>query len=343
MLASRIGFAVMSQPRAIIAGTGHHVPEKVVTNFDLEKVMNTNDEFIRTRTGVIERRHAEPHETLADLIKPAAEAAIRDAGLHNADIDLLLVNSLSPDYHDPSQACLVQPMLGLRHVPSFDIRAQCSGVLYGLDLAQMYIRTGAAENVLVVCAELLSKRMDHSDAGRNLSILLGDGAGAMVVRASRDDEPEREGLVDLIIGADGKFFDLLATATPGAGETAYSAKDDELFQFRMQGRPMFEHASATLASVAKEILDKHGLTSDDIDLLIPHQPNMRILDEVQKRLEVPVERIEINVDKFGNMASASLPITLDIARRKGRMTPGTMVMLLAYGAGATWGAALYRA
>ncbi len=331
----------MSQPRVVIAGTGHHVPDKVVTNFDLEKVMNTNDEFIRTRTGVLERRHAEPHETLADLIKPAAEEAIRASGLHRTDIDLLIVNSLSPDYHDPSQACLIQPLLGLRHIPSFDIRAQCSGLIYGFDMAQMYVRSGAAENVLLICAELLSKRMDHSDAGRNLSILLGDGAGAVVLTPG-DDEKD-DGLLDLILGADGNFFNHLVTATPGGDETEYSAKDDELFQFRMQGRPMFEHASATLASVGKQILDKNGLSVNDVDVLIPHQPNMRILDEVQKRLEFPVEKIEINVDKFGNMASASLPVTLDLARKNGRFEPGALVMFLAYGAGATWGAALYRA
>ena len=331
--------------RVIIAGAGHYLPDAIVSNFDIEKMINTSNEFIRTRTGVRERRHASSEQSLADMIKRAAERAVADAGLTMADIDLLVVNSLSPDYHDPSQACLVQPLLGLRHVPSFDIRAQCSGLLYGMDVASQYIRGGGADTVMVVCAEMLSRRMDRSDEGRNLSILLGDGAGVAILRASNDQDAEDAGLVDLILGADGVHFELLHTAAPGSRNRTFRASDDfedGMYQFRMQGRAMFEHASETLEMVAREILDKHALTVDDIDLLIPHQPNLRILDEVQRRLEFPAERCQINVDVLGNMASASLPVTLSLARRSERMRRGALTLFLAYGAGATWGAALYR-
>lgn len=331
--------------RVIIAGAGHHLPDNVISNFDIEKQINTSNEFIRTRTGVRERRHISSKESLSDLIKPAAERALSEAGMKPEDIDLLIVNSLSPDYHDPSQACLVQPILGLRHVPSLDIRAQCSGLLYGMDIASQYIKAGGATNVMVVCAEILSKRMDRSDEGRNLSILLGDGAGACILRAANESDRADAGLVDLVLGADGVHFELLHTAAPGSRNRTFRASDnfeDGLYQFRMQGRAMFEHASETLEMVAKEILVKHRLTVDDIDLLIPHQPNLRILDEVQRRLDFPAERCQINVDMLGNMASASLPVTLSLARRTERMRPGALTLFLAYGAGATWGAALYR-
>ena len=329
-------------PGVVIQGTGRFLPERVVDNKDIEKIINTSDEFIVKRTGVLERRHAEVEQSLTDLIVPAARKAIEDAGLEPVDIDLLICNTLSPDYHDPSQACLIQPLLGLRHVPAFDIRAQCSGLLYGIDIARQYIQTRRAQHVLVVCAEMLSKRMDVSDAGRNLSILLGDGAGALVLSRTEDTDA---GFMDVVMGADGDYFELLHTRSPGSRNAVFMSEEDLAaghHQFRMQGRPMFEHATASLIAVANQILDRNNLTLDDIDLIVPHQPNLRILDAVQAGLGVPEEKLMINVDLLGNMASASLPVALDMARHHGRMPANQLSMILGYGAGATWGAALYR-
>lgn len=333
---------MVSQESIVICGTGSHLPERVVDNLAIEGMMRTTAEFIETRTGVLERRHAEVGESLCDLVVPAAKRAIANAGLKPHDIDLLICNTLSPDYHDPSQACLLQPLLGLRHVPAFDIRAQCSGLLYGMDIAQQYLETKRARYVLVVCGEMLSKRMDVSDEGRNLSILLGDGAGALVL--GRSENPKK-GIIDLSLGADGDYFELLHTKSPGTKSATFldaSNLESGDHHFRMQGRPMFEHATAKLVTTATEILERNDLTLNDIDLIIPHQPNLRILDAVRDALDVPESKLAINVERFGNMASASLPVTLDKVRREGRMRENSLNMILGYGAGATWGAALYR-
>lgn len=324
----------------IIKGMGFHVPEKVVVNRDLLGRIDTSEGFIVERTGVLARRHAGPDEAASDFMVPAARAAIQAAGLAPGDIDFLLVNTLSPDHHDPSQACLIQPALFSAHIPAVDLRAQCSGFLYGVQVARGLIDAGLYRNVLLVCGELLSKRMDCSDLGRNLAILLGDGAAAAVVGASSDPS---YGLIDLVLGSDGRYFDLLMTAAPGtAGEPFLSAEDLAAgrHQFRMHGRPMFEHATDTLVYAAQTLLERNRLRVSDIDYVVCHQPNLRILDNVRERLGVPVEKMPISVDRLGNMASASLPVTL--AELWPELRPGQQVMLLAYGAGATWGAALYR-
>lgn len=271
---------------------------------------------------------------------PAVHNALKSAGIGVDDVDFLIVNTLSPDHHDPSQACLVQAALGLRHVPSMDIRAQCSGFLYGVQTAHGLLQDGKYRNVVVVCGEVLSKRMDCSDAGRNLAILLGDGAAAAVI--SRADVGG-SGFLDLELGADGNYFDLLMTAAPGsAGKRFLSADDiDEgRTEFVMRGRPMFEHASGTLVRIARAMLVRHKLSIDRIDHVICHQPNLRILDEVQLRLEIPSEKLHLTVDKLGNMASASMPATL--AMNWDKIAPGELVLMLTYGSGATWGVALYR-
>jgi 3-oxoacyl-(acyl-carrier-protein) synthase III len=328
--------------RVAITGSGYSVPDRVVTNKDLEAQMNTTDAFISTRTGVRERRHAAPESTLCDLMVPACAAALRGAALSAADLDMLIVNTLSPDYHDPSQACLLQERLGLRHVPAFDIRAQCSGSLYALDVAAQFIATGRCQHVMVVCGELLSKRLDRSDEGRNVSVLLGDGAGALVVSGVGAEGPR---LVDIATGADGSRFRLLFTAAPGSANRTFldegAVKEGRHF-FRMQGRAMFEHAVATLVGAAREMLAGHRLTIADLDSVLVHQPNLSILREVGRQLEVPAEKLPTNVERFGNMASASLPVTIAQAFEAGRMRAGGLHLFLTYGSGATWGAALYR-
>ncbi len=324
----------------VIKGMGFHVPEKIVVNRDLLGRINTSENFIVERTGVLARRHADVGEAASDLMIPAARAAIQAAGLQPEDIDFLLVNTLSPDHHDPSQACFIQPALFSTHIPAMDLRAQCSGFLYGLQVARGLIDAGLYRNVLLVCGELLSKRMDCSDAGRNLSILLGDGAAAAVVSAAPAPD---QGLIDLVLGSDGRYFDLLMTAAPGTANQAFMSDADMeegRHQFRMNGRPMFEHATDTLVSAAESLLKRHNLQLSDIDYVVCHQPNLRILDNVRERLGIPLEKMPISVDRLGNMASAALPVTL--AELWPALRPGQQVMLLAYGAGATWGAALYR-
>ncbi|MEO8180474.1 MAG: beta-ketoacyl-ACP synthase 3 [Deltaproteobacteria bacterium] len=326
----------------IIRGIGYFVPEQVVTNGDLERLMNTDEAFIVARTGIHERRHATPSQSLNDLILPAVAAALKHARLAGEDIDAVIVSTLSPDYHDPSQACLLQGAALRPGIPAFDVRAQCSGLLYGMELASGMLASGRYRHVLLVCAEILSKRMDCSDEGRNLAILLGDGAGALVLGRAA---PGEGGVVDLVIGADGREFNLLCTAAPGSrNPTFLSVADVEQgrHHFRMQGKDMFEHASTTLARVAGQLLDAHGLSIKDIQLVIPHQPNVRLLEAVMRLLDVDPARCMVTADRLGNMASASLPVSLAIAFESGRLKPGDLALLITYGAGATWGAALYR-
>jgi 3-oxoacyl-(acyl-carrier-protein) synthase III len=322
-----------------LSGSGFCVPEKIVTNSEIVSMMNTTEEFITERTGVITRRHVEPNQVCSQLMVEAAKNAIKKSGLETKDIDLLIVNTLSPDHYDPSQACLIQPMLDLGHIPSMDIRAQCSGFLYGVQVARQFVQNKTANNVLVICGEVLSKRMDCSDDGRNLAILLGDGAGAAVVSQSDSGS----GFLDIELGSDGEFFDLLMTESPGykssRPENVVIEKKKEHY-FRMRGKPMFEHASSTLARIVNEMLEEHKLRLSDVSQVICHQPNLRILENVQQKLGINDEKMFINVHKYGNMASASLPVTW--AEYEPSAKEGDLVMFLAYGAGATWGSALYR-
>lgn len=322
---------------SIISGAGHYLPSKIVSNEDIVEIMDTTVEFIETRTGVLTRRHVESDQGLKDLILPAFNMALENAKLNAEDIDLILVNTISPDHHDPSEACFVQPLLGLNKIPAFDIKAQCSGLIYGFELADQYIKTGKYKNILIVCGEVLSKRMDTSNDGRNLSILLGDGAGAVILSRSE----ENKGFLDVQIGADGNFYKLLWTEAPGSSLDSYMHSTG-VHEFRMTGKEMFEHASDTLTRIAKEILEKNNLKLDDIDVIIPHQPNLRILEKVAENLSISMDRMEVNVPHYGNIASASLPVTLSTALKSGKIKSGDTCLFLAYGSGATWGAALYK-
>lgn len=325
--------------KLMITGLGYSIPPDAVTNADLVSRMNTSEQFIEERTGVLTRHHLSNTEGISSLMLPACQQAIGSAGLVPGDIDALIVNTLSPDFHDPSQSCLLQAMLGLRQVPAFDIRAQCSGFLYQLELAQAMLLTGRYQHILVVCGEALSKRMDYSDDGRNLSILLGDGAAAAVVSAAIN----QGGLLDILLGSDGNCFDFLKTEKPGSAGGGFLENDDlrqSKHEFRMQGKPMFTHASETLTHIAGEMLARNELVINDIDHVICHQPNLRILDVVREKLNLPSSKFPVTVDRYGNMASASLPVTL--AEHWPDVSPGEKVLFLAYGSGATWGAALYE-
>lgn len=321
-----------------ITGAGHCLPAPIVDNQTIVGRINTTEDFILSRTGVVTRRHISDEKGLSALLVPACKQAIEHAGIHVSDIDMLIVNTLSPDHHDPSEACFIQPQLGLRHVPVFDIRAQCSGMLYGMELARNLLLAGHYKHILIACGEVLSKRMDTSDEGRNLSILLGDGAGAIVLSNSPGTAG---GIIDMIIKADGSRYDLLWTAAPGTAQQSYAGSTATPY-FRMNGKPMFENATQRLCEVALEILERHGLTIDDIDIVLPHQPNLRILDAVRERLSVPSHKFVTNVERYGNMASASLAVTISEYIRERHPAAGTLALALTYGSGATWGAMLYR-
>ena len=331
-------------PQSRVVGTGHHVPPKVVTNFDVMKMMETSDEFIVTRTGVRERRHAEADVSATDLAAEACRAAVEDAGIDMKDIDLLIMNTITPDHADPGCAFFLQAKLDLPGIAVMDIRQQCAGLIYGLAIADHFVRAGTYRYVLIACSEVLSKRIDGSYDGRNIAILLGDGAGAAVVGPSDDGE---KGILSTLLHGDGSHAKALYTAAPGSalGRMQTITKDDidaGRVHFRMDGRTVFEHGVARMSEAALESLEVNGLTMDDIDVLIPHQANLRMLEAIIERTGAPPEKVFVNVEKYGNIASACLPIAFDQARRSGMVTEGSLVLLVAFGSGFVWGSALLR-
>lgn len=329
----------MKGNNVVIKGTGYCLPSNNIDNLEIVSRLNSTVEFIEDRTGVLTRKHVDVSQSLSDITVPAMASALSNANLKAQDIDMLIVNTLSPDHHDPSQACLLQSKLNFNNIPVFDIRAQCTGLIYGLDIAQQYIQSGKHKNIMIVCGEVLSKRMDYSDDGRNLSILLGDGAGAVIVGSSEQESDSKKGFKDIIIQADGNYFKLLWTESPGTANNDFNKGTP---YFRMNGKDMFQHALASFVKIAQDILEKHNLTIQDIDLVVPHQPNMRILDKVIEKLNIPLDKIMLNVEALGNMASGSLPVTLAMANEEGRLKEGGLCLIIGYGSGATWGAALYQ-
>jgi len=330
--------------RSRILGTGHYVPPRVVTNFDVMKMMETSDEFIVTRTGVRERRHADPDQSATDLAVPACRAAVEDAGLDMADIDLLIMNTITPDHADPGCAFFLQAKLDVPGIPVMDIRQQCAGLIYGIAIADHFIRAGTYKHVLVTCSEVLSKRIDGSYDGRNIAILLGDGAGAAVVGPADDDGPA---VLSTLLHADGSQAKALYTAAPGSalGRTEHITKDDidtGRVHFRMDGRTVFENGVARMSEAVFESLQANGITLDDLDVLIPHQANLRMLEAIIENVQAPPEKVFVNVEKYGNIASACLPIAFDQARRSGMVTDGSLVLLVAFGSGFVWASALLR-
>ncbi len=332
-------------PHSRILGTGHHLPPRVVTNFDLMEMMDTSDEFIVERTGVRRRRHAEPDQSATDLALPACQGAVRDAGLRMEDVDLVIMNTITPDHADPGCAFFLQEKLGLAGVPVIDIRQQCAGLLYGLSIADHFVRAGTYRHVLIACSEVLSKRIDGSYDGRNISILFGDGAGAAVVGPA-DGRTDR-GILSTILHADGRGAKALFTAAPGSalGRVEHvTAEDIEAgrVHFRMHGRTIFENGVEKMSAAVFESLEANGISLDDLDVLVPHQANLRMLEAIVQRVGIAPEKVFSNVEEYGNMASACLPIALDQARRSGMIRPGQLALLVAFGSGFVWASALMR-
>ena len=317
-----------------IAGTGSYLPEKVVTNDDLSKVVDTSDEWIRTRTGIRQRHVAADGQTSSDMGHQAALKAIEAAGIDPSGIDLIVVGTTTPDYVFPSTACLIQQKLGVPGCPAFDVNAACSGFLFALSVADQFIRTGSARTVLVVGVETLTRMVDWTD--RTTCVLFGDGAGAVVLKADADT-----GILSTHLHADGNKRDLLCCPV-GVSAGFDNSLPNAGVRITMAGNEVFKHAVKALDSVVDEALEANGLDKGDLDWLIPHQANLRIIEATAKRLDMPMERVIVTVDRHGNTSSGSVPLALDEAVRAGKIQRGQLVLLEAFGGGFTWGSALLR-
>jgi 3-oxoacyl-[acyl-carrier-protein] synthase III len=325
-----------AQRHATVVGLGSTLPERVLTNADLEKLVDTSDEWIRERTGIRERHVAAAGEATSDLAAEAGRLALDSAGIAPEQLDLIVCATLTPDTPIPSAAVWVQRKLGIA-APAFDVNAACAGFSYALSTGTAFIESGQAETVLVIGAEVLSRVMDYRDRGT--CILFGDGAGAVVLRPS-----ESPGVVGSVLGADGRAAEILlipagGSALPASHETV-EARDHSI---RMpNGRDVFKRAVVEMTNACRQLLEKSGYTPEDVDVLIPHQANARIMIAVAERLGVPLDRAVVDVETVGNTSAASIPIALDRAWRAGRVQVGDLVLLTSFGAGLSWGANLIR-
>ena len=320
-----------------IVGLGHYVPERVVTNEDLSKLMDTSDEWIQQRTGIKERRWVEGDVGASELAEHAARQALDEAGLQPADLDMVIFATLSPDINFPGSSCLLQKRLGIPGIAALDIRNQCTGFVYGLSIADQFIRTGAMNKVLVVGGEVHSSGLDISTAGRDVTVLFGDGAGAAVLTAT--DGPRR--ILGSKLHADGTHYDILMLEAPASRSNPRLTA--EMMAARkhypsMNGQAVFKSAVQRLPEVIHEVLAAEGLTLADLDMLIPHQANLRINEMVARLLKLPGEKVYNNIQRYGNTTAASIPIALHEAVLEGRIREGDHVVLAAFGAGLTWGA-----
>jgi 3-oxoacyl-[acyl-carrier-protein] synthase III len=323
--------------RARIIGTGCYLPEKVLTNFDLEKFLDTSDEWIFSRTGIRERRVAAEGEFTSDLATNAARQALQMAGVDAAEVDLIVVGTITGDFPWPATACLVQNQLGARKAAAYDVSAACSGFVFALDAAVNAVVTGSAKKALVIGAEILTRIIDWQD--RNTCVLFGDGAGAVVIEAQEGEN----GILSTHLHSDGSCWELLYQAGFGSRNPASQAGlENRLPYLKMQGNEVFKVAVRSLSDVAFEALEANGMTPEDVDLFVPHQANRRILEATAKRLGFTEEQVYINVDRFGNTSGASIPIALDEANRAGRIKEGDVVLFDAFGGGFTWASALLR-
>jgi 3-oxoacyl-[acyl-carrier-protein] synthase-3 len=325
-------------PASAILGTGRYAPAKVLTNADLERMVDTSDAWITERTGIRERRIAADGENTSDMASAAARAALEAAGLYASDLDMIIVGTVTGDSPMPATAVNVQQKIGAENIPAFDISAACAGFVYGLSIGDQFIRTGQMKRILVVGVELLSRVLNWSD--RTTCVLFGDGAGAAVLGPSPGDG---RGVISTKIFTDGS---LACTLTiPGGGSDlplTHAGLDESKNKVHMVGSEVFKVAVKNLSSASKAALEAAGLSTGDIDWVVAHQANMRILTQVASRLDIPLERFVLNIERYGNTSSASIPIALDEAVRDGRIKPGQTVLMCALGAGISWGSALVR-
>jgi 3-oxoacyl-[acyl-carrier-protein] synthase-3 len=313
-----------------IIGTGSYLPERILTNDDLERMVDTSDEWIRTRTGIVERHIAADNEMASDLALNASRNALAAAGIQAGEIDLIILATTTPDVIFPSTACILQDKLGVGGCPAFDVQAVCSGFVYALATADMFVRGGRARNALVVGAEIYSRILDWSD--RSTCVLFGDGAGAVVLTQS-----DQAGVLSSHLHADGSHKETLAVRANVSGGKLRGTPF-----VTMEGNTVFKFAIQVLEEAVEEALAENDLQASDIDWLIPHQANIRIIQATAKKLGIPMEKVVVTLDKHGNTSAASIPLALDIAVRDGRIKPGQHVLLEGVGGGFTWGSALIR-
>ncbi|HEX6041181.1 beta-ketoacyl-ACP synthase III [Longimicrobium sp.] len=326
-----------ASPRARLASTGRFSPPRVVTNAELETLVDTNDEWIRTRTGIRERRLADKDTGAADMAAAAARVAMERAGVEAEGIDMILLSTATPDRLLPSTACDVQALLGARNAAAYDYATACSGFLYGLSMAEAHITAGQAETVLVCATEKMSSIVDWTD--RSTCVLFGDGAGATVVKRAEDGR----GILSSYMKSDGTLAELLYRPGGGARIPLDIAVLDERSHFvKMAGPEVFKSAVRAMCEAAETALQRAGVTADEIDLLVPHQANIRIIEATAKYAKMPMDKVFVNVDRYGNMSSASIPVALDEAREQGRVGDGALVLMVAFGAGFTWAANVVR-
>ncbi|CAH1191253.1 3-oxoacyl-[acyl-carrier-protein] synthase 3 [Paenibacillus auburnensis] len=326
----------MNQLRSVgIIGTGKYVPEKILTNSDLEKIVETNDEWIVSRTGIRERHIAAPHEATSDLAYEAALKALESAGMKAEELELIIVATVTPDSSFPSTACILQDKLGAKGAAAFDLSAACSGFVYSLATATGFIKTGMYNNALIIGADTLSRITDYTD--RNTCVLFGDGAGAVII----GEVPEGRGFQSFDLGAEGSGGSLLKMEAGGSRLPASQQTiDDKKHFIYMNGREVFKFAVRVMGTATERVLTKAGLSKEDIDLFVPHQANIRIIQSAMQRLDLPEEKCVINVDRYANTSAASIPLALVEAAEAGRMKEGDTVLMVGFGGGLTWGASV---
>ena len=325
------------KPAVEIVSTGRWLPERVVTNHDLEKELDTSDQWIRERTGISERRIADPDVGAAEMGAEASKIAMERAGVHPGEVDVIVVSTATPDRLLPATACDMQALLGATNAAAYDIAAACSGFIYALTIAEGHLLSGRAEIALVVSTEKMSSIVDWGD--RSTAVLFGDGAGAAVVKRADSDR----GLLSSFIRSDGTLAELLWR--PGGGAKMpmdLAVLDERNHLVKMAGREVFKSAVRSMAEASDQALLRAGLTGDDIDLFVPHQANIRIIESTAKYAGVPMEKVYVNVDRYGNMSSATIPVALDEALEQGRIKRGDHVMMAAFGAGFTWASAVIK-
>ena len=329
-------------PNPYISGTGAYLPPRIVTNDELSTYMDTSDEWIQERTGIKERHYVEKGEGPSDIAIPATKQALNAAGLKVSDIDFIIFATSTPDFYAPGSGCLLQEKMGFNEIGALDIRVQCSGFIYGLSIAEQYIRTGTFKNILLIGAEVQSTAMDLTNAGRDTAIIFGDGAGAAIISSTDEDR----GVLSTHMHSEGKYLKELWLESP-ASNAGYPRINREVLdegkQFlKMNGKEVFRHAVTRFPEVINEALEANNLTSENIDLLIPHQANLRITQMVQKRLSLRNEQVFSNIHKYGNTTAATIPIALAEAFNEGKIKDGDLLVLAAFGAGFTWASAIMK-
>lgn len=332
--------------KAEIIGTGMYVPENIITNYDLEKMMDTSHDWIVQRSGIEERRWVNAEEGTSDLALKASLKAIENAGIDKNEIDCILFATLSPDYYFPGSGCILQAKLGVREIPAIDVRQQCSGFLYGMSMADSFIKSGMYKTILLVGAEVHSKGLNKTTVGRDVSVLFGDGAGAVVIRAKETDDPKASGILSTHLYSDGNGASDLWTQAPGMSigpeMINHEMIEKGLHYPQMNGKKVFVNAVRRMCEAMMTAFDHSKVKLDDVDLFLFHQANLRINQKIAEELKIPEEKVFNTIQKYGNTTAATLPIGMDEAVRAGKLKKGMLVASAVFGSGYTWGAGLYR-